>query len=208
MTVACVTGASGFIGRALVRRLGELGEEVLPAHRGASAAGIGEWTRRSQAGLTRCLAGVDSVYHLAGLHEGSRHATAADLDAVNRDLTVRLFDAACAAGVRTFIWLSTVKVLGEVSQAPLGPSAPHAPASDYARSKARAEQALLARIPHQLPAADGRAFSGEREGVPLAERASAGSARGYPSQRASAGSEGVPLAESLQRGARGGTPRR
>ena len=143
MTVACVTGASGFIGGALVRRLAERGQEVLPAHRGEAARGISDLARRSEADLARVLAGADAVYHLAGLHEGSRHATAADFDAVNRDLTLRLFNAACAAGVRTFVWLSTIKVLGEVAAEPLGPEAPYAPVGGYARSKTRAERALL-----------------------------------------------------------------
>ena len=143
MTVACVTGASGFIGGALVRRLAERGQEVLPAHRGEAARGISDLARRSEADLARMLAGVDAVYHLAGLHEGSRHATAADFDAVNRDLTLRLFNAACAAGVRTFVWLSTIKVLGEVAAEPLGPEAPYAPVGGYAQSKTRAERALL-----------------------------------------------------------------
>lgn len=143
MTVVCVTGATGFIGGALARRLKERGEEVLPAHRGEAAAGIAELPRRSQAGLARALDGCDTVYHVAGLVEGSKHATATDFDTVNRGLTQRLFKAACSAGVRTFVWLSTVKVLGEVAETPLAPDAPHAPVSDYARSKARAERALL-----------------------------------------------------------------
>ena len=143
VTVACVTGVSGFIGGALVRQLQQRGEDVLRTYRGAAADGIGELSRRSEADLARALAGADTVYHLAGLNEGSRHATAADFDAVNGGLTVRLYNAACAAGVRTFVWLSTIKVLGEVAEAPLAPDAPYAPQGDYARSKARAERALL-----------------------------------------------------------------
>ena len=143
MTLSCVTGASGFIGSALAGRLKELGHETLPAHRGVAAEGIGELPRRSQGELARALAGVGVVYHLAGLNEGSRRATATDFDAVNRDLTLRLFRAAQAAGVRTFVWLSTIKVLGEVAETPLGPGTPYAPVGDYALSKTRAEQALL-----------------------------------------------------------------
>lgn len=143
MALACVTGATGFIGSALVRRLTERGEEVLPASRGDAVSGIGDLPRRSQAELARALNGVDCVYHLVGLQEGFWRATAADFDAVNRDLTLRLFKAACAAGVRTFVWLSTIKVLGEVAEEPLGTLAPYAPAGHYAQSKFRAEQALL-----------------------------------------------------------------
>ena len=69
---------------------------------------------------------------------------------------------------------------------------------------------LPARIRHQLPAADARALSGVREGVPLAERALSGVREGVPlAERAFSGvREGIPLAGSPQRGARGGTPRR
>ena len=144
MTLACVTGASGFIGSALVGRLGELGHRVLPAHSGGARSGIGQLLRRSEAELARALAGVGILYHLAGLHEGSKGATSPDFDGVNRDLTLRLFRAARAAEVRLFVWLSTIKVLGEVAATPLAPDAPYAPAGDYALSKTEAERALLA----------------------------------------------------------------
>ena len=144
MTLTCITGISGFIGGALAGRLVESRCAVLPAHSGRAPGGISELARRTQGELARALAGVDCVYHLAGLHEGARRYTAADFEAVNHELTVRLYRAASAAGVRKFIWLSTIKVLGEVAQAPLSPDSVHAPAGAYAESKARAEQALLA----------------------------------------------------------------
>ncbi len=147
MTVACVTGASGFIGRALVRRLEAAGWEVLSAHRGDATptmCGIGAWPGLSTRQLARTLEGVDTVYHLAGLTEATQPKSYADFDAVNRRLTLRLFGAARAAGVRTFVWTSTIKVLGEVSRTPLQPDAPQSPVGHYALSKARAERELLA----------------------------------------------------------------
>ena len=144
MTVACVTGASGFIGRALSARLVELGHRVVRARSGAATEGIGELPRRTTSELADGLAGAGVVYHLAGLQDGSRRATATDFDAINHTLTLRLFRAACAAGVDRFVWLSTIKVLGEVAPEPLRPQAAYAPQGDYALSKARAEQALLA----------------------------------------------------------------
>ena len=148
MTVACVTGASGFIGRALVRRLQELEWKVLPAHRSrVSHAGdaLGGWPELSEPELVRALEGVDAIYHLAGLTETARGATSAAFDAVNRRLTVRLLGAARTAQVSSFVWLSTAKVLGEVSRVALPPDAPHSPIGGYALSKARAERDLLAR---------------------------------------------------------------
>lgn len=141
--MVCVTGASGFIGSALAARLGELGHQVLPARGGAATNGIGELPRRTETELARALAGVDAVYHLAGLHDGSRRAIGTDFDRINHELTLRLFRAARAAGAGTFVWLSTIKVLGEVADAPLRPDAPYAPEGEYALSKTRAEQALL-----------------------------------------------------------------
>ena len=144
VTLTCITGSTGFIGGALARGVVEAGREVLPARSTAAPGGISEWTRRTQAELARALAGVDTLYHLAGLQEGARRRTSADFDTVNHDLTLRLYKAARAAGVRRFVWLSTIKVLGEVAELPLGPDAPYAPAGAYAASKARGEQALLA----------------------------------------------------------------
>ena len=144
MTLTCITGSTGFIGGALAGRLAEGGAGLLLTHSGPAAAGIGELARRTQGELARALAGVDAVYHLAGLAEGARRVTTADFDAVNHALTLRLYRAACDAGVRNFIWTSTIKVLGEVAQTPLAPEAAYAPAGAYAKSKAGAERALLA----------------------------------------------------------------
>ena len=145
MALACVTGASGFVGQGLLPRLAALGIKVRPAHRGAAPSGeISGLASRSQSQLARSLEGVDAVYHLAALVGGRpRRPAAADYAAVNRDLSLRLFRAARMAGAGLFVWLSTIKVLGEVAETPLLPEAPYAPADEYAASKMRAEQALL-----------------------------------------------------------------
>lgn len=145
MPLACVTGASGFVGQGLLPRLAALGVRVRPARRGPASAGeIGELAKRSQGELARALEGADAVYHLAALiGGGTRPAAPADYAAINCDLSLRLFRAARAAGVGVFLWLGTIKVLGEVAEAPLRPDAPYAPADEYAASKMRAERALL-----------------------------------------------------------------
>ena len=63
--------------------------------------------------------------------------------AVNHDLTLSLYQASAAVGVRTFVWLSSIKALGDAAAAPLGVDAPRAPQGRYARSKAQAELGLL-----------------------------------------------------------------
>ncbi len=147
MTIACVTGASGFIGRALVRRLEDTGCRVLRAHQSGTLKAddaIGDWPALSAKALARTFEGIDTVYHLAGLTERARAAASADFDAVNRQLTLRLFCAARTARVARFVWLSTAKVLGETAREPLRPDASHAPIGPYALSKSRAERQLLA----------------------------------------------------------------
>jgi UDP-glucose 4-epimerase len=62
---------------------------------------------------------------------------------VNVSWTRNLAEAAAAAAVPVLVWLSSIKVLGDVSAEPLAVDAPYAPAGAYAASKAQAEQALL-----------------------------------------------------------------
>jgi nucleoside-diphosphate-sugar epimerase len=88
------------------------------------------------------LQGVDAVVHLAGLAH-RRGASADELQRANVALTERVGAAAAAAGVR-MVFVSSIKVHGEEAALPLRESAALAPGDDYARSKARAEEALRA----------------------------------------------------------------
>ncbi len=122
--------------------------------------------------LTRSLERVTTVIHLAGrAHVGGNRGnwgrtpfkekwgtspispisaslfSAADAAAhrlANEEVTERLARAAIAAGVRRFVFASTVKVNGEASAPgrPLRPDDPVAPQDAYARSKHAAERAL------------------------------------------------------------------
>ena len=89
------------------------------------------------------FAGVDTVYHLAGVAHQS--APAAAYDALNYGATLRLARRARECGVRCFVFLSSVKAMGP----PPGPGARSegdcvAPVGAYARSKRQAEDALFA----------------------------------------------------------------
>lgn len=137
--VAFVTGVNGFVGTALAAALAARGVRVR-----APLGGSRRLHSLSDAALSRRLQGVEVLYHLAGLaRRGALAVADAELLAVNRGLTLRLQRAAAAAGVGAFVWLSTIKVLGERSDAPLPPEASYAPQGGYASSKAQAEQALL-----------------------------------------------------------------
>jgi nucleoside-diphosphate-sugar epimerase len=128
MNRAIVTGANGFIGRHLVAALGERGWQVDALGRGASLAEPAQ-----------------AVFHLAGLaHAGSQGAGRDEMFAVNVAATERLYREAQAVGVARFVWLSSIKVLGDHSAEALPVDAAYNPGDVYAESKVAAEQQLLA----------------------------------------------------------------
>ena len=134
-----VTGATGFVGRALCPALAAAGWAVCAAGR-AETGDIGPTT-----GWSELVAGADAVVHLAARVHVMRDGAAdpaAEYHRVNRDGTAALARAAAAAGVRRFVFVSTVKVHGETSDHALAAADPARPADEYARSKWAAEQAL------------------------------------------------------------------
>ena len=132
-----ITGGSGFIAGALLRRL----EEFPGRYRagGVSLRG-GEWREKG-------FAGWDCVVHTAGIAHVLADPSMTDTYfRVNRDLTLEAARRAKADGVRQFVFLSSINVYGDPPPAGvrrvIGPDAPTAPASAYARSKLEAEQGL------------------------------------------------------------------
>ncbi len=152
MTRVLVTGASGFVGRALCAALGEAGHEVVASTRGAAEPWIAGLEIRPIPDIgpdtdwSGALAGVDAVAHLAARVHVMKEHHAQPLAAyrrVNAAGTRRLAEAAAANGVGRVVFLSTVKVNGETSgSAPFRESDPPAPRDDYALSKLEGEQAL------------------------------------------------------------------
>lgn len=146
-----VTGAAGFVGRALCRELMARGGVVRAAVRrsgnvptGCELAVVGDIGPATD--WSAALDGVDALVHLAArVHV--MHDTAADPLALFREVNVagaeRLARAAAAAGVRRFVYLSSVKVNGEATtKHPFTEKdVPH-PQDAYAISKWEAEQAL------------------------------------------------------------------
>ena len=144
MTAALVTGAGGFVGRHLCRLLTGRSVTVRPVSSKPDAATWpGASLEADEAAMAAALEGVDAVYFLAGVaHEA---AVAGDRDLmrrVNVEAPVRWLRAADRAGVRRFVWLSSIKVLGDVSERPLTPDDAYRPGDDYACSKVEAEQRL------------------------------------------------------------------
>jgi nucleoside-diphosphate-sugar epimerase len=148
-----VTGADGFIGAAYCRRLAERGQPVRRLVHARSAADSRvdvvalDLARAHADALTRALDGAFAVVHLAG-RAHVMNETAPDADAAykiaNVDMIERVALAAVAAGVRRFVFASTVKVNGEATLPgkPFRPGDAPSPRDAYARSKLAAERML------------------------------------------------------------------
>jgi UDP-glucose 4-epimerase len=146
-----VTGANGFIGRFVLARLRELGAEPIAGVRGEPDPALGACARLSSNDsieeMAGKLVGVDAVVHLAAVVHDMRGAVdESTVLAVNLDWTRRLAEAASSAGVRHFVFCSTIKVNGESTpeNQAFREDSPVAPVGPYARSKYAAEQALAA----------------------------------------------------------------
>lgn len=166
MKTCLITGASGFIGRHLARTLARSDAptgwqlRLVGRHpeRFMQGAGITQHaigtldasTDWSQSGV---LQGVDVVVHTAArvhlLHDKDTATDAlVQYRRTNTEGTLQLARQAALAGVRRFVFLSTIGVHGNgQNQAYQETDAP-APHSPYAQSKFEAEQGLLALSAH------------------------------------------------------------
>lgn len=148
-----VTGASGFIGRTFVERIGASGHRVRAvSRRSIPCPGANETvtvaTDSDDASVWMpAVRGVDVVVHLAGrahvIRERSQDPIA-EFRRVNVALTLALARAAADAGVRRFVFVSSIGVLGErtLPGAPWTQSSSASPTAAYAISKLEAERAL------------------------------------------------------------------
>jgi UDP-glucose 4-epimerase len=136
MSRIAITGAGGFIGRALVPALKAQGHDVRALHRA-------EMDVAEPESVTPDLfVATDTVIHLAGM----AHSDSADeerLHAVNAAGAGRTARAAARAGVARFVLVSTALVHGSATHgAPVTEKSPLRPDSAYAASKLAGERAV------------------------------------------------------------------
>jgi len=148
-----ITGANGFIGKALCNAFIEKGysvrgtfrsKEKIPASPEMECVAVGDIGPKTS--WEEALIGIDRVVHLAARVHILRDSDVNPLDAyryVNTEGTRRLAVAAVRSGVRRLIYLSTVKVNGEeTGEKPFTEMDPTRPQDPYAISKLEAEEVL------------------------------------------------------------------
>ena len=147
-----LTGASGFVGKAVLDKALQRGLNVRSVYRTLdSTRGLVDVVQISTLhGLTEwrhALLGVDVVIHAAGcinvVRENSINLLT-EYRRVNVDGTVNLALQAAAAGVKRFVFISSIKVNGETSPVgcPFTASDVPSPSDSYGISKSEAETGL------------------------------------------------------------------
>lgn len=141
-----LTGANGFVGSHLRRRLSEAGHRVVAASRKPpSATDVGEWVVLDEDGdFAAALEGCEALIHAAGATPANSGAVPSNYEGSLR-YSCRLAEAVPGSAVRTVIHLSSVAALGGVralAASSIDDRLPAAPATDYGRSKREAELAF------------------------------------------------------------------
>jgi dihydroflavonol-4-reductase len=145
---ACVTGATGFLGRAIVEDLVATGRPVRALTRSDAAArhlmDIGaEPVRgdlRDRASLEAAFSGCEAVYHVAGVNAFCLPDPRPMFE-VNVAGSRAVVLAAAAAGVTRLVYTSSAATMDVVASASGGRTGRYL--SNYARSKHVAEQAVI-----------------------------------------------------------------
>ncbi|HEY9098814.1 MAG TPA: SDR family oxidoreductase [Thiobacillus sp.] len=142
-----VTGATGFVGNALCTKLVASGYEVVPAVRGKSGLQheVAVGNLNASTNWQAALPGCDAVVHLAArvhVMDDTAQDPLALYRASNTESTLNLARQAAQAGVKRFVFISTIKVNGEGRGTPYRETDAAAPKDAYAISKWEAEQGL------------------------------------------------------------------
>jgi nucleoside-diphosphate-sugar epimerase len=146
-----VTGARGYIGSALVRQASEAGYSVLATGRGAPKSplrGVSWLSVSDGVPDSSALEGYDAVIHLAGQIPSPRPKDASDkvFDEINCRCALRTAASAQSAGIKHFVFVSTLGVHGTWSAETINENSVIMPSSPYAESKWSAEQLLREQI--------------------------------------------------------------
>ena len=148
--LVALTGATGFIGRYLLKELPKRGYRLRVLLRrpamlpeGCASAVIGDLARPYN--MSEALAGVDAVIHTAGIASTMSGVPEDDYRLFNTEATVSFAKAAQRARVKRFVFLSSVRAQsGPTCEGVLTEDREPRPTCAYGRSKLAAEQGLAA----------------------------------------------------------------
>lgn len=143
METILVTGASGFLGRRIVRFLQRFSDAYLLTTSRQQESFPNHLVRDLSSITSELTANVDTVIHFAGL--GSyKKANEQEFIQANVTNTMNIANAAVESGVKRFIFISTTDIYGADTKGDvvLTESSEANPQTAYARSKLAAEEAL------------------------------------------------------------------
>lgn len=158
MKKALVTGANGFTGEALCRRLMDdkwkVRGLILPGTEHAALVEMGvdivEGDLRNKATLLPAVDGVSHVFHIAAIYREQDVPKKTFWD-VNVHGTRNLLETALDCRIKRFVHCSTVGVQGEILNPPATEEAPYHPGDYYQESKMEGEQLALSFFEKGLP---------------------------------------------------------
>lgn len=142
-----LTGSTGFVGRRVLAALRRRCDDYRLLLRRGDGPQVVRGGLADAAALAAACTGIDCVIHCAGYAHAFAARSADEARQhwlVNFEGTRNLVEAAGRAGVRRFVFLSSVKAMAEPGEACVAEDFPGEPDSDYGRAKRAAEEAVLA----------------------------------------------------------------
>jgi len=144
-----ITGANGFIGSHLSRVLAHK-HKLIGQGKGVECIHspcpyfehFFDLDITSQTNWKECLNGVNTIVHLAAIAH-NKASNLALINEVNVEGTINLAKQAVQHGVKRFVFISSIGVLGNSTSEPFNEHSPTISHSFYADTKLKAEQALL-----------------------------------------------------------------
>ena len=147
MEISLVTGANGFMGQALCQHLRKKGIQVRGSVRtleyfkaGEDISVVGHLS--AQTDWTQALAGVNTIYHLAGTVHQPEITDSTIYRETIADASLHLAQQAYAAGVQRLVYVSSAHVYSN-SQLPMTEESVKNPLTVYGKAKLAAEEALM-----------------------------------------------------------------
>lgn len=145
-----VTGASGFTGKALVKRLLKDGENVVALVRNPKTckdikelgAKLVVGNVKDRGSIEKAIKDVQTVYHIAALFREAGHPDS-EYWKVNVEGTKNVLDSAVEAGVKRFVHCSTIGVCGHIENPPADETTPYNPHDIYQVTKMEGEKLAL-----------------------------------------------------------------